>query len=263
MPVAIPKRSPWTNQRLVLGALLHREAVTRFGEYKLGLMWLLIEPLISVIVLGLLLGPLIGRSAQDMPYSFFLLHGFVLLQTFSGTMVAGMKAIPSNMGLLVFPKVQPLDLLLARFLFELLSSLLSFTVFCMVGMWFGISLSLAHLHILLACFLVTWLMGCGFGLLFSVGVVRYPSLDKIVAFIRRPLIFTSCVLYPYFSLPNNAREIISYNPLSHTIELSRKALFPYYHLADLNLAYPTLFAICVLALGICLFHNHRHFLTQR
>jgi capsular polysaccharide transport system permease protein len=263
MPVAIPKRSPWTNQRLVLGALLHREAVTRFGEYKLGIMWMLVEPLISVIVLGLLLGPIIGRTAQDMPYPFFLLHGFVLLQTFSGPLGAGMKAIDANSGLLVFPKVQPLDLLLARFLFELVSSVLSFTAFCLLGEWFGIRLSLDNLHVLLACFLLTWLMGCGFGLMCCVGTAHYPAVEKIVAFVKRPLMFVSCVLYPYFSLPDEARLALSYNPLSHCIELSRSSLFPFYHTGDLNLWYPTLCSIVIFSFGICFFHNHRHFLTQR
>ncbi len=263
MPVAIPKRSPWTNQRLVLGALLHREAVTRFGEYKLGLLWMLLEPLVSVIVLGLLLGPIVGRTARDMPYPFFLLHGFVLLQTFSGPLMAGMKAIDANAGLLVFPKVQPLDLLLARFLFELVSSLLSFSAFCLLGVWFGISLSLDNLHVLLACFLLTWLTGCGFGLMCCVGTAQFPAVEKIVAFVKRPLMFLSCVLYPYFDLPEEAQKALALNPLTHTIELSRKSLFPFYHLGDLNLQYPALCAIVVLAFGICIFRNHRHFLTQQ
>jgi capsular polysaccharide transport system permease protein len=263
MPVQIPRRSPWTNQRLVLGALLHREAVTRFGQYKMGVLWMLLEPLISVIVVGLLLGPLVGRTAPDMPYAFFLLNGFVLLQTFGGPMTAGMGAISSNLGLLVFPKVQPLDLLLARFVFELISSLLAFTTFCAIGMWMGVQLSLAHIHVLLASFILTWLLGCGFGLILSVGAAHYQSVEKISAFIKRPLVFFSCVLYPLFGMPDAAQTILLYNPLVHTIELSRKSLFPLYHIGAVNLVYPTAVAIVIFSFGICFFHNNRHFLTQR
>lgn len=263
MPVQIPRRSPWTNQRLVLGALLHREAVTRFGQYKMGALWMLIEPLIGVLVVGLLLGPLIGRTAPDMPYAFFLLNGFVLLKTFVGPMTSGMGAISSNLGLLVFPKVQPLDLLLARFIFELVSSLMSFTVFCLAGMWMGVHLSLGYLPNLLAAFVITWLTGCGFGLLMSVGTSYFQSVEKIVAFIRRPLIFVSCVLHPLYNLPNVAQKALLYNPLVHTIEMSRKSLFPLYHVEGVNLVYPAAIAIVVFAVGISVFHNHRHFLTQR
>lgn len=263
MPVKIPRRSPWTNQFLVFRALLHREAAGRFGKYKMGVLWMLTEPLVGVIVIGLLLGPIVGRTAPDMPYSFFLLNGFVLLQTFAGPMMSGIGAISSNLGLLVFPKVQPLDILLARFFFDLLTSLLSFTVFCIVGMWFGIRLSMGHLHILLASFILTWLLGSGMGMILSVGAAHYQSVEKVVAFIKRPLLFISCVLVPFYTLPGVAQRILIHNPLVHTIELSRKSLFPLYHAGAVNLTYPATVAIIVFSIGMCMFHNHRHFLTQR
>lgn len=263
MPVQIPRRSPWANQRLVLWALLHREAVTRFGQYKLGVVWLITEPLISVLVMGLLLGPLVGRTAPDMPYAFFLLNGFMHLLAFSGPLNSGIGAISSNHGLLVFPKVQPFDLLLARFLFDLMSSVLSFTAFCIVGMWMGVNLSLGYLHTLLATFILSWMMGSGIGMMLAVGAAYFNSVDKVMAFTRRPLIFVSCVLYPLHGLPNKAQEFLLWNPLVHTIEISRKSLFPLYHIGAVTLVYPTIAAIVLFSIGTCLFHNHRHYLTQK
>ncbi|MES2474376.1 MAG: ABC transporter permease [Verrucomicrobiota bacterium] len=263
MPVQIPTNSAWTNQRLVLVALLHREAVTRFGKYKLGVLWMLVEPLVSVIVVGLVLGPLVGRTGQDMPYAFFLLNGMILLEVVTGSMTSAMGAIGANQGLLVFPKVQPLDLLLARFVFELMSALFSFVIFCLLGMWWGITLSLGSLHVLLACFLITWLMGCGMGLILAVTSAYFESVEKIYAFVRRPLIFVSCVLYPLYGLPDVAKQIVLWNPLVHTIEMSRKCLFPLYHVTDISLVYPTMCAIVVLAIGLPLFHHHRHNLSHR
>lgn len=263
MPVQIPKHSPWTSQRLVIGALLHREAVTRFGQYKMGALWMLVEPLVGVIVVGLLLGPIVGRTAPDMPYAFFLLNGFVLLQTFSGPMSSGMGAVSSNVGLLVFPKVLPLDLLLARFIFELVTSLLSFSVFCLVGLWFGVQLSLGYLHILLASFVITWMMGCGIGMMLAVAVADFPSVDKMLAFIKRPLLFASCVLFPLNGLPSIAKNYLLYNPLVHTIEISRKCLFPLYHVERVNLLFPGSIAIVFFCFGICLFHNHRNELVEK
>lgn len=263
MPVQIPRRSPWTNQRLVLWALLHREAVTRFGEYKLGIVWMITEPLISVLVMGVLLGPLIGRTAPDMPYAFFLLNGFMHLLAFSGPLQSGIGAVSSNQGLLVFPKVQALDLVLARFLFDLASSLISFTAFCIVGMWLGVNLSLGYLHVLAATFILSWMMGSGIGMMLAVSAAYFNSTEKVMAFTRRPLIFVSCVLYPLYGLPHEAQDIIKWNPLVHTIELSRKSLFPLYHIGDVNLVYPTIAAIILFSLGACLFHNHRRYLTQK
>ncbi|MCU0748987.1 MAG: hypothetical protein MUF13_05500 [Akkermansiaceae bacterium] len=49
----------------------------------------------------------------------------------------------------------------------------------------------------------------------------------------------------------------------HTIELSRHALFPLYHLDGVNLLYPSIFAVSVLAAGLILFRGHSHYLMQR
>lgn len=263
MPVQIPTRSPWANQWLVLTALLHREAVTRFGQYKMGAFWMLTEPLIGVIVMGLVLGPIVGRTAPDMPYAFFLLNGYVLYQNFLGTMLSGMNAVDSNRGLLVFPKVQVLDLLLARFLFSLGTSMVSFVLFCAVSMWFGVELSLGSLHIVFACFIVTTLFGGGMGLILCVASSYFESVEKMVAFIKRPLIFVCCVLYPLNGLPMAAQNLLLYNPIVHTIELCRKSLFPFYHIGEINLVYPTVVAFVVFSFGICIFHAHRHQLATR
>lgn len=244
-------------------ALLHREAVTRFGHYKMGAFWMLTEPLVGVIVMGLLFGPIIGRTAPDMPYAFFLLNGFVLYQTFLGPLTSGMNAVDSNRGLLVFPKVQVLDLLLARFLFALGTSMISFVLFCLIGMWFGIPLSLGSLHIVFACFIVTCTFGSGLGLMLCVASEYFESTEKVVAFIKRPLIFLCCVLYPLHGLPMVAQNILVYNPIVHTVELCRKSLFPYYHIGDINLAYPSIVAFVVFSLGICIFHANRHYLATR
>ena len=91
MPIKIPDHSPWRSQVLVTKALLHRELVTRFGKYKLGAIWAFADPLLSVIVIGVILGPLIGRSSGDIPYPFFLLCGFMLLNMLSGSMSAGYR----------------------------------------------------------------------------------------------------------------------------------------------------------------------------
>ena len=159
-PIPIPSRSPWVTQVLVIRALLKREVITRFGEYKLGFFWMLFEPLLSVIVLGLIIGSIAGRTVPEIPYPFFLLNGKLLLKLFTGPMTSAVNAIGSNQGLLVYRTVRPLDTMIARFVFELLTTSFSFILFCIIGMWMGVDLSLANLDILLACSLLVWLTGC-------------------------------------------------------------------------------------------------------
>lgn len=262
-PIPIPKHSPWTTKYLVIRALLNREVATRFGEYRLGFFWMLLEPLLGVIVVGLVIGPLAARSVPEIPYPFFLLNGFLLLKLFTGPMFSAINAIGSNQGLLVYPSVKPLDPFLARFVFDLMTTVFSFTLFCLIGVWLGVEVSLGSLHILAATYMLTWFLGCGFGLIFGVAAAYYNEVEKIVPALLRPLLFISAVLYPTAQLPDSTQHLLFHNPLVHTIELARKALFPHYYVAWANLTYPAVFAVIVLSLGLTLFHNSRNFLTQR
>ena len=97
--------------------------------------------------------------------------------------------------------------------------------------------------LLAACFLLTWLLGCGFGLIFGVAATYFNDTEKIVNVLQRPLLFVCAVLHPTHALPESAQNILLYNPVVHTIELSRKTLFPYYHAGNVNLLYPTLIAM--------------------
>jgi len=248
---------------LVIRALLNREMATRFGEYKLGFFWMLFEPLLGVIVIGLVIGTLAGRTVPEIPYAFFLLNGMLMLKLFTAPLNSGLNAIDSNQGLLVYPTVRPLDPFLARFIFHFLTTVFSFALFCVIGMWMGIVISLGQLHVIAIAYLLTWFAGCGFGLIFGVAAAHYREIEKIVPVLQRPLLFVSAVMFPFTALPESIQKLMLYNPLVHNIELSRKALFPFYNTGDANLYYPAAFAVVVMAAGLTLFHNSRNFLSQR
>lgn len=263
MPIRIKEQPPWKSQVLVITAIFKRELFTRFGKYKLGAVWILVDPLLSVLFLGLMLGPFLGRSSGEIPYIFFLLCGFMLLKMMTGTLNSGLRAISSNQGLLVFKKVQPIDPFLARFLFQFITTALALLVFCVIAYWLGIGISLEHLFKATACVILSWFIGCGLGLHLGIACQKYIELEKIIAYTQRPLLWISCVLHPLNEVPPEYIKYLLYNPLVHTIEYMRMCLFPSYVVEGVNLYYPAAWAICTLALGLIVYRNNRHFLTQR
>lgn len=262
IPIPIPKHSPWVSQILVINALLRREVATRFGEYRLGFFWMLFEPLLGVVIIGMVIGSIASRTVPEIPYAFFLLNGMLLMKLMTGTMSSGINSIGANVGLLVYPTVRPLDTFIARFVYELLTTGFSFILFCVIAMWMGVSLSLANLDVLLACFIFAWMIGSGLGLILGVAAAHFKEVEKFMMVVQRPLLFISAVLHPVSALPESAQKAMLYNPLVHVIELARNSLFPYYSASGANLIYPGGFAIVVMALGLTLFHGNRHFLSK-
>jgi capsular polysaccharide transport system permease protein len=262
-PVRLPNHPPWVIRSVVLGALLRQQMNLRFGEYRIGFFWMLVEPLLGVIIIGLLIGPYIkGRYVPEIPLAYFLLNGMLIFKLFTGPMASGIKSIDSFKTFLVYRSVKPLDTLLASFLYDLCTQFFSFTLFCVVASSLGYGVSLARLDVVLACFLLTWLMGCGIGLIFGVITAHFIEFGKIIRVITRPLVFVSGVLHPLAKLPNEIQYYLMFNPLVHTIEMSRHAFFPHYAIDGPNFFYPSVFAIIVLSLGLTLFHGNRSFLSQ-
>jgi len=261
--VTIRKHSSFSTSLFVLSALLKRESITRFGKFKLGFVWMMLDPLVSTIVLGLVFGPFIGRSSGEIPYAFFLLCGFMNLKCLTGPMMAGIGAIESNKGLMIFKQLKPIDPFIARFVFELAISSFSFIVFCAFGIWFGMQISLQHIFQLIASFLLTWLMGCGAGLILGVLVVKTKEVQKIATYIQRPLFFLSCVMYSISSIPNEYAKLLLLNPLAHTIEQTRISLFPNYIANGTNLIYPTFWTLCLLSLGLAIYRNNLSSLSAK
>lgn len=259
----IKNHSALKTQGFVIKALFKRQMITRFGKYKLGAVWMLVDPLMSVIVLGIILGPLIGRSSGEIPYPFFLLCGFMQLMLITNTMNSSASAITSNQGLLVFRQVQPFDAFASRFLFELLSISFSLLVFCIIGAWIGISIAADQLIAFVGCILISWLIGCGLGLILGIASLKISELEKIVTYAQRPLLFMSAIIYPISAIPSQFRDVLLWNPLVHTVEYSRTCLFHEYNAPDVNMLYPAFVALICLALGMMSYRKNRHFLTQR
>ncbi len=224
---------------------------------------MLLEPLITVLVLGLILFPIIGRTVPEIPFAFFLLNGRMLLKLFTGPMSSGIRALKANGGLIVYPKVKILDVFIARFLYDLITVTFSFLVFSIVAIWIGVELYLGNLHILATCFLLTWLMGCGLGLIFGVGAVHVRELEKIVPILQAPLMFISAVMFPSNALPESIQKYLLWNPLVHTIELSRKSLFPFYQIPNETLSYPFVVMLVTLGFGLIFFNANLNFLSKR
>lgn len=262
-PVAIPKNPGWLTLIFVQRALIGRLIKSRFGEYQLGLLWMIVEPLTSVLVIGLVIGSIAQRTVPEIPYVFFLLNGFMLLQLFNGCINGGMNAATSGKSLLVYPAVKPIDPFIARFLFQLVTTSFAYVVFCIAAMLLGVEFSLGHLGLVLNCYLITWAIGSGLGLILGIAVAHYPDMEKVISFIQRPLLFISAVLFPSATIPTQAREWLLWNPMVHTIEQARQALFPFYDATETNLLYPSICALVAMAMGLTLFQNHQNYLANR
>ena len=113
-------RGGLTVMRAAIRALLLRELQTRFGQYRLGYVWVFLEPLFTIGILLFLFGAVMKRTLPGMEYEIFLINGILPFFMFRSGVTQALSAIQSNKGLFSYRPVKPIDALLARNFLEFL-----------------------------------------------------------------------------------------------------------------------------------------------
>lgn len=239
-------------QLLVVHALLLRETKTRFGINQLGYLWALLGPALLVGMFALFYSTWGHLSVQGMNIVAFLTCGIIPFSLFRDVASRCMAGISSNIGLLFYPQVRPLDLVIARAVLEVATFLVVFMLF--MG---GVALYEGKLNV------ESWLetfagIGLAGGLGASLGLVccglsvYSTSVERLFPVIIRPLIWFSAVFHSVDSVPKAFREILLYNPLVHAIEMVRDGWFPGYHARTVDPWYPMVWILVMLFLGLSL-----------
>lgn len=239
-------------QLQVVHALLLREVKTRFGAHKMGYLWALIEPILWVATFAamyVLLGRLNPPGIDPVP---FLVTGILPFVLFRETAARTLTAIEANKGLLFYPQVRPLDLVLARAILELATHLVVITLLLGgVALWDG-NLPHGQPLLLLAGLVLASGLGTSLGLVFCGLSTFSNTVERIFSPLLRPLFWTSAVFFPSSSLPTAARDLLLYNPVLHVVELVRSGYSAGYDARHVNAWYPAVWVIALLFFGLSL-----------
>jgi capsular polysaccharide transport system permease protein len=230
----------------VIHALVLRETRTRFGLNRLGYLWAILEPLLFIGTFVLIFRVL-GRAAPDrMPIIPFLATGFMPYLLFRETSGRGLHAIEANRGLLFYPQVRPLDLVLARTLLEIVTNFVAFAIIIAIYSTYTGQFEIANpLRVLTGLGLAAGI-GATLGLILCAAGVFSDFVERLHGPLIRPLFWFSGLMYPTSHLPLTYRNLLVYNPIVHAVELTRAGYFRGYRADHVGVGYP-LMCITVLA----------------
>ncbi len=239
-------------QLQVVYALLLRETKTRFGVNRLGYLWALIEPAIMVCMFAAFYSSY-GHVAQGgANVVAFISAGILPYSLFRDTASKCMSGISGNLGLLFYPQVRPLDLVIARAMLEFVTTVVVMTlVLGGVMLWTGNTNIVSILESLFGLSLAAGL-GASFGLLCCGLSVYSSNIEVTVPTLLRPMMWFSAVFHAVDTLPTAYRKIILYNPLVHAIEMVRNGWFPGYNARGIDPWYPLFWILVMLFLGLTL-----------
>ncbi len=212
-------------QRRVIGALLMRELITRYGRHNVGVLWLVLEPLaftVGVATLWTVSG--LGHGAA-MPIVAFAITGYSSVLLWRNTVSRCNAAIDQNFGLLFHRNVRVMDVFATRILLEVGGATASFMVLAATMMMAGVMSPPQDPLVVLA----GWILLAWFGGALATLIGSAASFSEIVDRIWHPV---SYLMFPLAGaafmvdwLPPAGREVVLWLPMVHGVEMVRDGFY--------------------------------------
>ncbi len=213
--------SALTVQGRVIAALILREVHTLYGNTRLGYLWAIIQTAFGIGVFWAFREVMGAHAPHGMGMAVFLLCGFVPWYIFSHAVSRCMSAVSANRGLLTFPQVTELDLMIARIIVVWGTQLVCAIAILSLAAALGQPVALRHPGTLAATVFFAPLLGLGMGLVCASLARLWPTLDKLVPMCLRILFFASGVFFYVSELPARFADVLLMNPVAQLIEWQR------------------------------------------
>jgi len=239
-------------QRRVIGALLMREVITRFGRENIGVLWLFGEPMIFTLGVAALWTALGLNHGSGIPIVAFAITGYSSVLMWRNSVNRCGDAIKTNINLLFHRNVKLLDVFMARIILEMAGATASFAILSV----FFTSIEWVELPVDVMKIVGGWLMLAWFGAALSILIGVASAYSDLVERIWHPIAY---LLFPVSGaafmvewLPQGAREYALMLPMVHGVELLREGYFGNTVQTHYDIAYMAFVNLVLTFLGLAL-----------
>lgn len=243
-------------------AVARREMHLRAAKGSFGLIGVFLEPL--ALIATFLALRIFLRGSGDGTYMnevLWLAMGFVPFFMFADIAIKAISGVEKNSELYFYRRLKPLDSLLGNALLfsQIFGSLL--LVFVLgVSLW-DWRFALQNVGLAVFIFIGIAMLGFGVGLATLIVGHRLPLVAWVMKmFLRRILLWTSCIFFPISIVPDVARPWILWNPIAHGVELMRTSVNPNYPVPGVSSLYFWAWVVGSVGLGLFIYGNNEELL---
>lgn len=242
-------------QLRVIGALLMREILTRYGRHNIGFMWMFVEPMLYTTGVTALWTLTKIHHHSNIPIATFALTGYSTVLLWRNMPSRSVGALEPNLALLYHRHVKAIDVFAARLLLEAGGATMSFIILSVLYISVGwVQPPQDILKVLLAWFMTAW-FGMSLALLMGAVSERSELVEKLwhpASYLLFPL---SGAIFMVDWLPPAGQKAILLLPMVHGVELLRDGYFGSVVRTHYNISYMA--TICLL-LTLLAFSQERY-----
>ncbi len=209
--------------RNLLVELVKKDIKLKYRSSYLGVIWTLLEPLLTMAVLTLVFSKLLGKGTKDFPV--YILTGRLLYTFFSGGTKAALKSVRANASMIKKVYVPKYMYPFASVLSNYVIFLISLVVLAIVAIARGVYPTLRLFWIFIPLLQIL-LMTAGVGLILATMAVFFRDVEYLWGVALMLIMYASAIFYQVGDMVSEKNAwIFKLNPLYAVIVNFRNAVF--------------------------------------
>ena len=241
--------------KYLLFELVKKNIKLKYRRSYLGILWTLVEPLLTMIVLTLVFGTLFGKD--DRTYPVYILCGRLLYSFFSSASKAGLKAVSGNAAMIKKVYVPKYIYVVAAIISNFVTFVISLVVLVGVAAVLRVEPTWHTVEGLIPL-VILFVMTLGIGLILATLNVFFRDIEYIWSVLTMLIMYASAIFYTTERVINTGNGwVFNVNPIYMCIANFRNAVL---YGTAMNVDYcihSAIFAVLSVIIGSVLFYKEQ------
>lgn len=208
--------------RYMLSLFIKRDIEKKYKGAYLGIVWSLLNPLLTMIVLSIIFSTLFKRDIENFPL--YMISGKIIFDFFSGTTNQSLKSLVNSANLLQkvnFPKyMMVLSTVSSGFVFFLISFIDLFLIVILTKASITWTFLLLPIYL---CIFYVFVLGCS--LFLSIANAIFRDIQHLYSVFVLLLYYFSAIFYPKDIVPQQFQFFYKLNPVYQFVEGFRDVIY--------------------------------------
>ena len=221
--LALGLRDVW-DYREMLMLLVWRDIKIRYKQTAIGIVWAVIQPVMTMVVFSVVFGHFAGLPTNGVPYPLLTMSALLPWLLFTTALTAGTSSIVSNQALVTKVYFPRLLIPIAPTLAALVDFTIGLGILASIMAYYGVVPGW-HVVLVPVFTLFAVLTALAVGLWTSALNVRYRDVQYAVPFIQQIWMYATPVAYSALIFPLWLRPWLGLNPMTGVVQGFRWSLF--------------------------------------
>jgi capsular polysaccharide transport system permease protein len=218
-------RKGWDVQVRVIHALMIRELTTRFGRENIGFLWIMVEPLLFAGLVALVWRVSKGPEDHGVSIIAFVVSGYIPITLFRHCVNRSVAVFTANSSLLYHRQVKVMDLILARFIIEVLGGMMAYAFAAIILIFFDLFPVPSDIGLFIAGWAIYSIFCLSICLVVGPLSEMSEVLEKFVPVVTYVMIPISGLPYMVSWMPPKVQYVLLCSPFVNGMEMMRKGLW--------------------------------------